>query len=44
MELSVQLHTLAALTQGKRLGINSIGNCVGSRAGMDDVVMRKFFT
>jgi hypothetical protein len=43
-EVISQLHMLAVLTQGKGLGIRSIGDWVGSRAGTGDVMMRKLLT
>jgi len=43
MEVSGQLHTLAALPQGKELlGTHWIGGWVGPRSGLDTVVKRYF--
>jgi hypothetical protein len=41
MELSVQLHTAAALPSGKELCYHWLGGWVGPRAGLYTVVSRK---
>jgi hypothetical protein len=45
MEVSVQLHFLAALPTGKKVpGTHRIGGWVGPRAGLDAVVERKILS
>jgi hypothetical protein len=45
LEVSGQLHVPAALLPGERApGTHSIGDWVGSRAGLDDVEKRRFLT